>query len=1446
MELVPAELVPDFDALVEVWIALFGRSENSSVEGICKQFWQYDWRQNSSRRAILEVARSRFPVQVRPLLRLLRAMTGAGFLDTDPLYIAGSTQDNALSEDREFCDQLVYHFFFKLPSYTHVVPITACTGAHALYDRQTERYGGSTNALALTYVNLRPIRLPGGSILPARSTGRLLSNDGAEQIVVSWQHEHSGWKVILEILTDYVNQRRMDFGSGGNYQGVSFAPRGGNQPKTLRIEDIGMEVDSDGDESTITDALDLVRSVIQDNPTQAGVLMHALEDDEPVVCHTMTETQPPDLVQLTTMILEEALSRSNGRAARSTSRTKLITSAMSVLSALLAIPSYSNRVWLYIRNTTTLFGGGGPDNRSPGFASVALAVERATGQYTMTLALLHLVGGLFRQAYVSILPNNAKLQQLKEEVLLRAMRFVHTEIWVEHPSWKYAQLGDRFDIGRKVLEIYLQVLTNSPPTTISTSTSEEQPFPLLSQAVVDLLLFKATTSTINPIVTAISSGEQMLKMLRASRRHGDVVRLLFLLQANLQLCRIVLTYKVNTVVANRTCLLEQALCARVARGGSTHDRPHHKQDPIDVLASYVSLREIGSQVPVEAIKLLCALVSSLSASSLSPPTIIGHLSDPEATVTSLVRIIHHPYDDLALRKGVWNFVTLAVDKEPALANLLVTGKARMPADFKEMNGEAKEDGTGKVVEKKEKTDGDILRLASNALDVAGDKLVNWKDLWEGNPLILAFVFRFLDIVWQHALEHKSILESLRKDGEFWERVIGVACEEVGPVPDYANSEVTLGDGTRRSTLHDAVQMHANRSLAKSHAIRMITRDIGLHLQTHGVEVPLKKPESYSKLEPFFKSQEQLTDLLAEAAPSSYAPQMHDDLVSILNRDFAGLTISQLEIQEPVSERDYGDSFAFSTTLLQVRLRAYPLAIDGMDDPSEAAEKLLLSINLNLSLAHSETSLIEAWDALLKQIVPYLRTDATIRPHLLSIAATISYDIASESRAGDMMATIHGARLSLVLALLEVAWFSASDKKNEVDPFMELVRNLSGIVLNEAQSPARSFLSTLPNPFHRTLLQILFFFGKQARSLLNKPKALNAEHRLAITQTVEATLNFVVEALRVVFVAARSRADVDVDRDMELLVAVFGQCTRPDIGTSSTYWLARCQETDVIRASLDLFVHIDLVGLSDLPLLLSRKQPLYSPHILGFHMNLANSPLAAERFASEGVLAAYSNNFISSAVSSGMVDITLPELPGQRSPAHLAYCSMISIVAMVITALGRHNHYFDAEACGFVQLYGDQISRTLSWTIGDPITLPLLEEIDQVVNLFYAIACSVPSAAKTNPVVDKVLRVFTTHALQLLQQVNYAITHPNHLACLYEPVTQDDRVRAEKAQSQTDPMKRPYVMHLVHRLFQLSSNLVGTLVVISRADTVLSSGMEDWPISEALLVPVRIFPHINYA
>ncbi len=59
------------------------------------------------------------------------------------LYVI--SQDHVLSEDRDLCGNFVYQYFLKLSSYTQVVPISACTGPHALYETQTERFADGVN-----------------------------------------------------------------------------------------------------------------------------------------------------------------------------------------------------------------------------------------------------------------------------------------------------------------------------------------------------------------------------------------------------------------------------------------------------------------------------------------------------------------------------------------------------------------------------------------------------------------------------------------------------------------------------------------------------------------------------------------------------------------------------------------------------------------------------------------------------------------------------------------------------------------------------------------------------------------------------------------------------------------------------------------------------------------------------------------------------------------------------------------------------------------------------------------------------------------------------------------------------------------------------------------------------------------------------------------------------
>ncbi|KAF8467434.1 nucleoporin subcomplex protein binding to Pom34-domain-containing protein [Gautieria morchelliformis] len=1389
-QLVQVEFIPDFEGLVEVWISLFGTGEDTVAARVCRNYWGYDWKVFAARRVIFDVARSRFPVHFRPLVRLLRATAGTGSIHSGTLPVG--------EDDRKLCGAYVYHYFLRLPTFTQVIPVSARTGAGALYEAliDAELYTGG-----VMYRNIRPIRLPGGSLLPRNSSSRLLSTvtEPTDPVVVEWEHEHSGWNVVLEVLRDYL--KRSEVLQGSMRRRVS--QRG--TEVTLTLEDTGMELTND--EEIITDALDLVRTIIHGNSDLMTELMSGLEPE------SSGTIQAPDLVEVTTRILEDALSRSTYTKGPPPSR--LITSAVAVLTALLTLPVYAYRVWPFLRSTSLIFGS----ETHEGFTPALLAAERLTGNYDMTLSLIGLVRALFDQAISSLLTSDPVMQPLKEIVLLRAVKFLHREIWTEHSAWKYTKLSDRFDIGRKITSLFGDILRNCPPATGSNGA-----FSGVIEFVMDVFLFRATTATVNPLVHAISTGDELLDTLARSRRHSDSVRLVRLLEAHTRLARLILDRKRTSTFAAKLSHLEQALCAGVVSEAASLDARRSKLDPIDVVASYIQYRLSGSPLPLESVRLLSALCRSLSLCQVSPPSIVAHLADSEATAAALVRILRHPWDDLNLRNTIWHFITLTVDVQPALGSLFVRGKFYIPDD----KGKGKEE-----VKERDEEFGD-----PSAVKAACEALSHWEGLWESNPHLLASVLGFLEVVWRHALEHRSALESTRTDARFWTSVAGIGGIEVGPGPEWVTKAVFEVDGQLHSDWHVAVSDHAYKTRAKAHAIQVLALDIELSLAAnHNSDVKVSKPRSYVAIERYFASTEDLVDHISEAIANYYDPECHKKLAANIQHAFPAL--AALQSSEDTEYREFGDDYVFPTELVRERVQ-YTDDVDAEDIRHQ-----VYTVNLNLSLADAGVALTRSWKRLLQIASPLLRADEVVRQSALGAAESVSGDIAAESRVGSAMAVIHAERLALLLGIMEVSWFlppSPSSAAKEIGLFVALTAHVQDLITSEFFPPAAALRSDRATRFHRVIIQIIYFCSRKARIYGRQPKAYNAEQRLMISSAVTEALRFIIEGLRDTFDLAMTTTDIELDKDMELLVPTFEQCTRPDLPLAPSTWLARCHEIDIIRASLELLVRTDVTGLNDLSLLRNRRSPLYARHILFFHLTLARLPSSAERLANGGVVAAYANVNFRAALSAGMVEPSISELPGERSPTHKAWCTMLAVITSVTGAMAN-SHFIDEEVMGFIHLFGAQITQSLTWRVGEPLTLPFLEELGHVVALFNALAsCTSTRNEWTGPT----LRTYAQRASELLQDLNYALTHPNHLASLLEAVTAEERVQIEKdarnlsvdfSTQLIEPSKRPLLAALVQKLLFVTRDLIASLMIITEAETVLTCDAPDWPAEEALVPPI---------
>ncbi|KAF8520761.1 nucleoporin subcomplex protein binding to Pom34-domain-containing protein [Hysterangium stoloniferum] len=1410
-QLVQIEFIPDFDGLVNIWIALFGTGEESVAARICRDYWDYDWKMIPARRGIFDVARSRFPIHFTPLLRLLKATAGTGSLDTVSTTLS--------SEDRKVCGAYVYHYLLRLPTFAQIIPASARSGVGALYEAviDAELYTGG-----VMYRNLRSIRLPGGSILLRNTSSRLLSTvtDPNDPVVVEWEHVHSGWKLILEVLRNYLSGNEI---SRGSAQPRPWTASQRHPEFTLTLEDVGIE--GGDNEQTVTHALDLVRAIIHGNPGLMTQLMEGLESDDSSII------SPPDLVEVTTRVLEGALSRS--AQTKFSPPPRLITSAIGVLTALLSSPVYAYRVWPFLRSTSSLFG----TINHTGSTAALLASERIAGNYEMTLSLISLVRALFDQAISSLLIPDPVMQPLKEIVLLRAVTFIHSELWIEHSAWKYAKLADRFDIGRQITSLYGDILLNSPP-----AAGKDGAFSGVVSFIMESFLFRANTATINPLIYAITSGDELLEILARARRLTDSAKLIRLLESHTRLSRLVLDQKRSSTFAAKLSLLEQVLCVGVVGGAASLDTRRSKSNPVDVVAGYVQYRVAGSNLALESIKLLSALCRSLSLSHVSPPSIIAHLSDAEATAATFVRILRHPWDDLRLRNAIWQFVALTVDVQPALANLFVRGEFYAAEDIgKTEKGKDKEEKEKKEKEKVKngKSNGDEKSMPESAMKVACGALGVWDSLWDTNPHLLTSILAFLEVVWRHALEHKAILEPRRTDQPFWEAISGIGGKEVGPAPEWKTQSVVDFEGQTHSDCHSSVSLYSYRTRAKAHAIQILALDVEFSLSTRKAsDAKASTPLSFQMVRRYFTTQEELNDHISEATANYYDPDCHKQLASEIQHAFP--TLATLQGAENTEEREFGDDYVFPTALVRERVQL------SAEEDAEAIRHKIFTVNLNLSLADSEVALTRSWKRLLQTSCPLLRADNLIREYILAVAESVSGDIATESRSGLAMITVHSERLSVLLALMEISWFLPPEKLSKskhVELFVALMSHIRDIMANEYFPPAAAIRSDRTTRFYRPIIQMIYFCAHKARLLGSEPKTYNADQRLTINGALTEAIGFIIEALRDVFDLAKSGADVEIDKNMDLLTATFEQCTRPELPLSPTIWLSRCQEFDLIRASLELLIRTDLTGLRDPSLLLVRRYPLYARHILFFHLSLARLPSSAERLANDGVVAAYANVNIRAALSAGLVEPSTPELPGERNPTHRAWCNMLAVITSVTGAVGPNSHFVDEEVLGIVHLYGAQITHSLTWRIGESLTIPFLEELGLVVALFQAIACC--STAR-NSVAQSTLWTYAERASELLQDLNYALTHPNHLVSLLDAVTNDERTQVEKdvknlaVESSTqliDPAKRPLLAALVQKLLFVTRDLVSSLEIISNADIVLTSDASEWPSADALVPPI---------
>lgn len=709
-------------------------------------------------------------------------------------------------------------------------------------------------------------------------------------------------------------------------------------------------------------------------------------------------------------------------------------------------------------------------------------------------------------------------------------------------------------------------------------------------------------------------------------------------------------------------------------------------------------------------------------------------------------------------------------------------------------------------------------LARTAIGVALETVAIWKEVWQNQPALLSAVLRFFDFTWQHLIDFGTALDSFRTLAAPWDAIVKIAFENVGEAPE----------------LEHEVQDYCHRMTAKVHAVRILALDI----QASTSRPVSKALEGRVAAKALFKAladRGELTKALSGATFSSYAPELHEEVYELVVETIPAFELDSLRRpsqSHPLDNaRTFGIDYLYSLPLLRRTLHHLLGDASAMMD-NESLTHVITSaglLNLNHSLLDVQISNSRSWRQLLEIALPLLRRDPTATATILNVASAVGADIANEERGGQIMAVVHSERLCILLTMVEVIQGVASaTAKDEV---VTLLAFVAKIFTSEILPPLESVTRQHRPNFHRTLFRIAFFAFRKLNAYGSVGQSLfTPEQQSILVSSTSAILRLMITGTRDLLVLARAARDIDISDDLTLAVAVLTQIISTSSVPPASVWLVHCQSVNLFRSAFEVFVQMDELN----------GRLLYSQQVLDLCLAMAaSSDQVAEQMALAGVMTALTNNALAAMAEAGAIAVTVGGRGGQRTMQHEIWTSTLALVVALVQALGQSTSFVEIEVTGFVRLFGGQLGTCMSWNADNVLTLPALEEMQNVAALMHGMVGKTSAAASYSVVTQSL----SDRALYLLQQVVYAILHPNHLSTLVEPTNAEEKRWIDQDTSTSDDIdlaKRPVLGAVTHALLQIACTIVDSLLSHSHAFSTLIKDPLEWRVDRAVVQPVRVF------
>jgi nuclear pore complex protein Nup188 len=471
-------------------------------------------------------------------------------------------------------------------------------------------------------------------------------------------------------------------------------------------------------------------------------------------------------------------------------------------------------------------------------------------------------------------------------------------------------------------------------------------------------------------------------------------------------------------------------------------------------------------------------------------------------------------------------------------------------------------------------------------------------------------------------------------------------------------------------------------------------------------------------------------------------------------------------------------------------------------------------NLNWSMLDADIALTKSFHSLIERISYWTQGDGLSATACLKASITIAELLAAEDRGGDVMLAIQTERLGVLAALLETALDTENDQ-TETPLLLELLLALKKIIDSPAFPPMSSLRHADMPPLHRPVMRMLFLVFQ---SLATHPKA-----DLQTDTLLEEAIVFLMEAADSILDSVlRGR---DCAGDLGLVIGSLCGMTKL---VSTRVWLDRMTETNLIGRSLEIITRTKIIhstaGQSNGKMTFVPSQ---IPLVLLFHLALATDPLAAEKLAVSGVLAAYSDNGIALAAENAQI---IPPVETAPYTIHGSWYSMLLVVKALVSSLPDSRSFIRSDITPFIRVGTEQMLRAMTWAGDTPLTTSALDEMQITLDILYGISQAVSGGS------DGILSSIGGPIIDLLRGMREAFEHPLELSQTIVPSSEEEHhalgaeldALADKQANidlvaLLDQTKMPLVAARVERLMRVTATALMTLVNLTRVWSTLKDG-----------------------